>query len=367
MSCPAGRVTATRARRPLPSRRSCPRRPFAAGDDRAGVSHAPPGGGGAPGDEADNRLGAAALRLVLQKLGGVLFGLTADFPDHHDRLGLGIGHEHGEHVDEFQALDRVAADPDRRRLPEAFARRLEHRFVGERARTRDDADASASEDVARHDADLAFPRGHDAGAIGADQRRLGALQRPLDPGHVKDRNALGDADDERRLGVDRLADRVRGPSRGHVDHAGVGARLLPRFGDRVEDRQPEMDRPAFARRDPAYELRAVSHRLLGMERAVLAGEALSDDLGVSVDEDGHERLSAGGGSVQFDWNGFLHGSGADNSHLAQNRLVDRERDVFHKAPGPQYMCDSSRFPTIFHGLKAVRVHAPSIRSSRRQC
>ena len=44
---------------------------------------------------------------VLQKLGGVLFGLTADFPDHHDRLGLGIGHEHGEHIDEFQALDRV--------------------------------------------------------------------------------------------------------------------------------------------------------------------------------------------------------------------------------------------------------------------
>ena len=288
---------ARRARLPLPSPRSCPRRPFAAGDNRARVSHAPPGGGGAPGDEADDRFATAALGLVLEKLGGVLFGLAADFPDHHDRLGLGIGHKHGEHIDEFQALDRVAADPDRGRLPETLARRLKHRLVGQSARTRDDPDAAARKDVARHDADLAFARRHNARAIGADQSGLRALQRPLDPRHVEDRNAFSDADDERRLGVDRLADRVRGAGRGHIDHAGVGARFLPRFDDRVEDRQPEMDRTALARRDPADEPGAVSHRLLGMERAVLAGEALGDDFGVSVDEDGHERLSAVGGSV----------------------------------------------------------------------
>ena len=264
------------------------------------MAHAPPGGGGAAGDEADDRLRAAPLGLVLKKLRGVLFGLAADLADHHDRLGLGIGQEHVERVDKFHALDRVAADADRRRLPEALARRLEHRLIGQRARARDDADAAARENVARHDADLAFARRHDAGAIRADQGRLRALQRALDPHHVEDRNALGDADDERRLGVDRFADRVRRAGRRHIDHARVGAGFLPRFGDRVEDRQAEMDRAALAGRHAAHELGPVGHRLLGMERAVLAGEALGDDLGVGVDENGHERLSAIGGSVRLE-------------------------------------------------------------------
>jgi hypothetical protein len=44
---------------------------------------------------------------------------------------------------------------------------------------------------------------------------------------------------------------------------------------------------AFAGRGAADHLGAVGDRLLGMERAVLAGEALADDLGVLVDENGH--------------------------------------------------------------------------------
>ena len=48
-----------------------------------------------------------------------------------------------------------------------------------------------------------------------------------------------------------------------------------------------MGRAALARRDAADHLGAVGDRLLGVERALLAGEALADDLGVLVDEDGH--------------------------------------------------------------------------------
>ena len=40
--------------------------------------------------------------------------MTIDF-------GLGIGQEHLQHVDEFGALDRVAADADRGGLAEALA------------------------------------------------------------------------------------------------------------------------------------------------------------------------------------------------------------------------------------------------------
>src|ERR1700693_3295019 len=52
-----------------------------------------------------------------------------------------------------------------------------------------------------------------------------------------------------------------------------------------------MGRAAFAGRGAADHLSAVGNRHLGMEGAVLAGEALADDLGVLVDEDGHYAAS----------------------------------------------------------------------------
>jgi hypothetical protein len=59
-----------------------------------------------------------AVRPAMKPTTGcVLFRLPADLPDHHDRSRLRIGKKHGERVDEFQPLDRIAANSDRRRLP----------------------------------------------------------------------------------------------------------------------------------------------------------------------------------------------------------------------------------------------------------
>src|SRR5687767_1858669 len=58
---------------------------LAARYDRAGMAHAPAGRGGAAGDEADGRLGAASLSLVLEELGRILLGRAADLTDHDDR------------------------------------------------------------------------------------------------------------------------------------------------------------------------------------------------------------------------------------------------------------------------------------------
>ena len=144
-----------------------------------------------------------------------------------------------------------------------------------------------AEDAAGHDPDLAFARRQHARAIGPDQPRLRARQRPLHPHHVEHRNALGDRDDQRHLGVDRLEDRIGGEGRRHVDHAGVGAGRRDRLGDRVEDGQADMGRAAFAGRHPADHLRPVGERLLGVEGAGFAGHPLGDDLGVGVYEDAH--------------------------------------------------------------------------------
>src|SRR6185437_7618133 len=59
---------------------------------------------------------------------------------------------------------------------------------------------------------------------------------------------------------------------------------------RVEHRQAQMGSAAFARCGAANHLGAVSNRLLGMEGALVASEALADDLGVLVNENGHYFL-----------------------------------------------------------------------------
>ncbi len=117
---------------------------------------------------------------------------------------------------------------------------LEHRLVGQRARARHDADRARLVDVARHDADLALAGVITPGQFGPISRDFEPRQRALHLDHVEHRNAFGDADDQRDLGVDRLEDRVGGERRRHVDHATRRAGLRLGLGDGVEHRQAEM-------------------------------------------------------------------------------------------------------------------------------
>ena len=107
--------------------------------------------------------------MFCDELGRLFLGAAADLADHDDRLGLRIVLEQLQAIDEVHAMDRVAADADAGALAEADLRGLLDRFVGQRAGTRHDADLARLVDVARHDADLAFARRDDAGAVGADQ------------------------------------------------------------------------------------------------------------------------------------------------------------------------------------------------------
>src|SRR3954452_3428528 len=258
---------------------------LAARDDRPGVAHAPPRRGGAAGDEARDRLRRAGR---LEERRRVLLGRAADLADHDDALGPRIAQEHLEGVDELHPLHRIAADPDAGRLSQAGPRGLRHRLVGERSGAGYNADLARLVDVARHDTDLALARRDDARAVRPDQTRGRALQRPLNLHHVQHRDALGDADDERHLGADRLDDRVGREGRRHVDHGGVAAGLLARILDGVEHRQAEVRLPALPGRHAAHHAGAVGDRLLGVECALGAGEALADDLGGRVDQDGHQ-------------------------------------------------------------------------------
>ena len=106
------------------------------------------------------------------------------------------------------------------------------------------------------------------GQLGPIRRDFEPAERALHLDHVEHRDALGDADDQRDLGVDRLEDRIGGVGRRHVDHGGGGAGLGDGLGHGVEHRQVEMRGAALARRHAAHHLGAVGDRLLGMEGAL---------------------------------------------------------------------------------------------------
>jgi hypothetical protein len=91
---------------------------------------------------------------------------------------------------------------------------------------------------------------HSSGVMTPGQ--LGPISREAEPPSARltrtmssTGNALGDADDQFHLGVDRLQDGVGRERRRHVDHAGVGAGA-DGLGHGVEHRQVEMGGAALA-------------------------------------------------------------------------------------------------------------------------
>ena len=105
--------------------------------------------------------------------------------------------------------------------------------------------------------------------------------------HVDRRNAFGDADGQRNLGVGRFHDRVGRKRRRHEDHRRVRARLADGVVHAVEDRPAFVRRAALAGRHAADDLRAVRGGRLGVERAFAAGQPLDDQPRVFVEKDCH--------------------------------------------------------------------------------
>ena len=103
--------------------------PLPPADYRAGVSHPLAWRRGRAGNETGDRLGHSRL----DELGGLLFSGAAYLANHHHALGLRIGFEHLQTVDEVGAVDRVASDTHGGGLTQLQQGELVNRFVGESA------------------------------------------------------------------------------------------------------------------------------------------------------------------------------------------------------------------------------------------
>jgi hypothetical protein len=145
---------------------------------------------------------------------------AADLADHDHGVGVRVVVEQPHHVDVLEAVDRVAADAHRAALAEADLGELRHRFIGQRARAADHADAALAVDVARHDADLDLVGRDRARAVGAQQQRLLAaggflgLHLVAHLEHVLDGDAFGDADGQVQVGFHRFPDGAAAPAGG---------------------------------------------------------------------------------------------------------------------------------------------------------
>src|SRR5439155_297559 len=211
------------------------------------------------------------------------------------RLGLRVLLEQRQDVDEGAAVDRIAADPHAGGHPHAECLHLRRGFVAERARAGDHADGPARVDVARHDPHHGPARADDASAVRPYERRAALFGVPaevaLHPHHVLRRNAVRDGHDQPNAGVRRLHDRVGAKRRGDENQARRGARGRYRFLHRIEDRAPQMVGAALSRGDASHDIRAVGDHLLGVEGALVAGEALDDDAGLLIEQDAHAALT----------------------------------------------------------------------------
>ena len=274
--------------------------------DRARVAHRLALGGGEARDVADDRLGDVVLDVRRR----ALLGVAADLADHHDRVGLGVGLERRERVDVRGADDRVAADADGR--GEAEVTQLVHHLVGQRARLGHQADAAGLGDGAGDDAGVGLPGADEAGAVRADDPRGARVRGVLvEPRGVVDRDALGDHDDERDRGVDRLDHGGLGELRRHEHHRDVGAGGGDGLLAGVEDRDvAALGRDGLAAlaggdaRDDVGVRPEHAERVLG---ALGAGDALDEDLAVLGEEDRHRVQAPCAASCGHAARGVVHG------------------------------------------------------------
>ena len=71
--------------------------------------------------------------MVLDELGGLFLGRTTDLADHHDGLGVGVGLEGLQAVDEAGAGDGVTADAHARGHADVLLLEFVQRLIGQGA------------------------------------------------------------------------------------------------------------------------------------------------------------------------------------------------------------------------------------------
>src|SRR5919112_6682039 len=242
-------------------------------DDGAGMPHSLALGGREASDVGHD----GDTHLAPYVLGRELLGVTADLPDHHGALRLGVGLELAQDLDKVRPYDRVAADPHGAALSDLPLGELVDDLVRQGAAPAYDADIARHKDVAGHYGDVSLLGRENARTVRPDERRALVLEVARYPHHVVDGDALGDAADGRETRVQRLEDGVGGEGWGDEDHARVRARPADGPLDRIEDGDAFVVLPALTGGHPRDDIGAALKHPSRVECAFPAGYPLNQE------------------------------------------------------------------------------------------
>lgn len=257
---------------------------LASRNNSSGMAHSSARWCGDTRNEGDNRLLNA---VVFEEMCGLLFSLSANLADHNDTLCFLVVEKHVKTVDEIGSVEGIAANSNANALPQANLSGLIDGLVGEGSRSRHDADGASLVNVAGHDANLTLLRFNNARTVGADESGGGGvIQEGLDADHIALGDSLGDGDDEGHFGANGLFNGGGGGGGRDEDDGGICGGLGAGLFDSGEDGAIQMGLTGALRVGAADDIGAVRNGLLGVEGALLAGEALEEDAGGGVDERG---------------------------------------------------------------------------------
>src|SRR5579863_1646287 len=143
-----------------------------------------------------------------------------------------------------------------------------------------------------HNSDLAFARRNNARTVRPNQPRAPVLQIFPRTYHIKRRNALGDADDQFHVSVGGFHNGIGCKWRGDENYRRIGAGLVDRFLDGVEDRPAFVSGAALAGSDSANDLGSVLRAGFGVERAFSSSQPLYDDSRRFIYKNAHKIVSS---------------------------------------------------------------------------
>jgi hypothetical protein len=148
-----------------------------------GVAHSSSGWRRDTCDETYNWLLSSII--LFQEVGCIFLSRASNLADHDDAIGLFIFQEDLQAIDEVGTRKWVSSNSHHQRLTEAGLCRLVDSLICESSRPRDNTNAAALVDEARHDTDFALSWGDNAGAVGSDQTCLSLrLQHIGNSNHV---------------------------------------------------------------------------------------------------------------------------------------------------------------------------------------
>src|SRR5690554_459289 len=235
------------------------------------------------GNVGNHRLG----HVLFDERGRFFFGGTTDFTDHNDGFGFRIFLQQLQNVDEVGARNRVTTDAHTGGLAEAVIGGLLDRFIGQGAGAGYDTNLTFLVDMARHDADLALVRSDQARAVRTNHANAFTINVFFGVQHVDGRDSFSDTNDQLNTGIGGFDDGVFTERSRYVDNRGLCTGLLYCLTHGVEHGHAQVLSAAFTGAYTTNHLGTVGNGLLRVESTLCAGKALTDNLGVFVDQDAH--------------------------------------------------------------------------------